>query len=86
MIDLVLAANPDVVMIVKSSIPVSYTSSLYKKCALQFLLKPELKDKHFNSLFSPEFLRENNGVVCQPLSESNHRRLSKDYREQGYTS
>ena len=61
-IDLVLSVNPDAVMIIKSTIPVGYTRSLYKKYALQFLLKPELKDKKFNLLFSPEFLRESNAL------------------------
>ena len=61
-IDLVLSVNPDAVMVIKSTIPVGYTRSLYKKYALQFLLKPELKDKHFNLLFSPEFLRESKAL------------------------
>ena len=61
-IDLVLNVNPDAVMVIKSTIPVGYTRSLYKKYALQFLLKPELKDKHFNLLFSPEFLRESKAL------------------------
>ena len=61
-IDLVLSVNPDAVMIIKSTIPVGYTRSLYKKYALQFLLKPELKDKKFNLLFSPEFLRESKAL------------------------
>ena len=49
-------------MVIKSTIPVGYTRSLYKKYALQFLLKPELKGKHFNLLFSPEFLRESKAL------------------------
>ena len=61
-IDLVLEANPDAVMVIKSTIPVGYTRSLYRKYALQFLLKPELKDKKFNLLFSPEFLRESKAL------------------------
>ena len=61
-IDLVLEVNPDAVMVIKSTIPVGYTRSLYKKYALQFLLKPELKGKHFNLLFSPEFLRESKAL------------------------
>ena len=61
-IDLVLEVNPDAVMVIKSTIPVGYTRSLYKKYALQFLLKPELKSKHFNLLFSPEFLRESKAL------------------------
>ena len=61
-IDLVLEVNPDAVMIIKSTIPVGYTRSLYVKYALQFLYKPELKDKKFNLLFSPEFLRESKAL------------------------
>ena len=61
-IDLVLSVNPYAVMVIKSTIPVGYTRSLYKKYALQFLLKPELKGKHFNLLFSPEFLRESKAL------------------------
>lgn len=61
-IDLVLEVNPDAVMIIKSTIPVGYTRSLYVKYALQFLYKPELKGKKFNLLFSPEFLRESKAL------------------------
>lgn len=61
-IDLVLSANPDAVMVIKSTIPVGYTRSLYVKYALKFLLNPELKGKHFNLLFSPEFLRESKAL------------------------
>ena len=61
-IDLVLSVNPDAVMVIKSTIPVGYCRSLYKKYALQFLLKPELKGHHFNLLFSPEFLRESKAL------------------------
>lgn len=61
-IDLVLSVNPEAVMVIKSTIPVGYTRSLYKKYALQFLLKPELKGRHFNLIFSPEFLRESKAL------------------------
>ena len=61
-IDLVLSVNPDAVMVIKSTIPVGYTRSLYVKYALQFLTNPSLKDKHFNLLFSPEFLRESKAL------------------------
>ena len=61
-IDLVLSVNPDAVMVIKSTIPVGYTRSLYVKYALQFLTKPLLKGKHFNLLFSPEFLRESKAL------------------------
>ena len=61
-IDLVLSVNPDAVMVIKSTIPVGYTRSLYVKYALQFLTKPSLKVKNFNLLFSPEFLRESKAL------------------------
>lgn len=61
-IDLVLSVNPDAVMVIKSTIPVGYTRSLYLKYALKFLLNPDLKDHHFNLLFSPEFLRESKAL------------------------
>lgn len=61
-IDLVLSVNPDAVMVIKSTVPVGYTRSLYVKYALQFLNKPELKGKKFNLLFSPEFLRESQAL------------------------
>ena len=61
-IDLVLEVNPDAIMVIKSTIPVGYTRSLYKKYAHLFQLEPELKGKHFNLLFSPEFLRESKAL------------------------
>lgn len=50
-IDLVLEVNPKAVMVIKSTIPVGYTRSLYLKYAHKGV-------KQFNLLFSPEFLRE----------------------------
>ena len=61
-IDLILSVNPDAVMVIKSTIPVGYTRSLYVKYALKFLTDPALKGKHFNLLFSPEFLRESKAL------------------------
>ena len=61
-IDLVLSVNPDAVMVIKSTIPVGYTRSLYVKYALKFLTDPALKEKKFNLLFSPEFLRESKAL------------------------
>lgn len=61
-IDLVLSVNPDAVMIIKSTIPVGYTRSLYVKYALKFLLNKDLQGKKFNLLFSPEFLRESKAL------------------------
>lgn len=54
-IDLVLAVNPDAVMVIKSTIPVGYTRSLYVKYAAKGV-------KKFNLLFSPEFLRESKAL------------------------
>ena len=54
-IDLVLEVNPDAVMVVKSTIPVGYTRSLYLKYAAKGAGK-------FNLLFSPEFLRESKAL------------------------
>lgn len=61
-IDLVLSVNPNAVMVIKSTIPVGYTRSLYAKYAPLFSYKPELKGKKFNLLFSPEFLRESKAL------------------------
>ncbi len=61
-INLVLSVNPDAVMVIKSTIPVGYTRSLYVKYAAIFAQKQELKGKHFNLLFSPEFLRESKAL------------------------
>ena len=54
-IDLVLKVNPDAVMVIKSTIPVGYTRSLYVKYAAKGM-------KKFNLLFSPEFLRESKAL------------------------
>ena len=54
-IDLVLSVNPDAVMVIKSTIPVGYTRSLYVKYASKGV-------KKFNLLFSPEFLRESKAL------------------------
>ena len=54
-IDLVLSVNPDAVMVIKSTIPVGYTRSLYVKYAAKGVSK-------LNLLFSPEFLRESKAL------------------------
>ena len=54
-IDLVLSVNPNAVMVIKSTIPVGYTRSLYVKYRKQGV-------KKFNLLFSPEFLRESKAL------------------------
>ena len=54
-IDLVLEVNPAAVMVIKSTIPVGYTRSLYVKYAAK-------GTKQLNLLFSPEFLRESKAL------------------------
>ena len=54
-IDLVLSVNPNAVMVIKSTIPVGYTRSLYVKYAAKGV-------KKLNLLFSPEFLRESKAL------------------------
>ena len=54
-IDAVLKVNPDAVMVIKSTIPVGYTRSLYVKYRKKGV-------KKFNLLFSPEFLRESKAL------------------------
>lgn len=61
-IDLVLKHNPDAVMVIKSTIPVGYTRSLYVRYAQRFATDPALQGKKFNLLFSPEFLRESKAL------------------------
>lgn len=61
-IDLVLKNNPDAVMVIKSTIPVGYCRSLYVKYQTRFVTDPALQGKHFNLLFSPEFLRESKAL------------------------
>ena len=84
-IDAVLKVNPDAVMVIKSTIPVGYTRSLYVKYAQKFkqsgnqAFKQSAESlthsgnqafkqsgnqafKHFNLLFSPEFLRESKAL------------------------
>ena len=54
-IDLVLSVNPTAVMVIKSTIPVGYTRSLYCRYAARGY-------KTLNLLFSPEFLRESKAL------------------------
>ena len=54
-IDAVLKVNPNAVMVIKSTIPVGYTRSLYVRYAQKGC-------KKFNLLFSPEFLRESKAL------------------------
>ena len=54
-IDLVLSVNPDAVIIIKSTIPVGYSRSLYVRYAAK-------GTKRLNLLFSPEFLHESKAL------------------------
>ena len=54
-IDKVLQVNPNAVMVIKSTIPVGYTRSLYVRYAKKGV-------KRFNLLFAPEFLRESKAL------------------------
>ena len=54
-IDKVLQVNPNAVMVIKSTIPVGYTRSLYVHYANKGI-------KRFNLLFAPEFLRESKAL------------------------
>ena len=54
-IDMVLEVNPDAIMVIKSTIPVGYTRSLYQKYAAKGVSR-------LNLLFSPEFLRESKAL------------------------
>ena len=54
-IDLALEVNTEAVLVVKSTIPVGYTRSLYQKYAAR-------GDKKLNLIFSPEFLRESKAL------------------------
>ena len=54
-INAVLKVNPNAVMVIKSTIPVGYTRSLYVRYQKKGV-------KKFNLLFSPEFLRESKAL------------------------
>ena len=54
-INMVLEVNPEAVIVIKSTIPVGYCTSLYAKYAAR-------GTKRLNILFSPEFLRESRAL------------------------
>ncbi|MBD5370243.1 MAG: nucleotide sugar dehydrogenase [Bacteroides sp.] len=54
-VDLALSANPDVTIVIKSTIPVGYCRSLYLRYARRGV-------KRLNLLFAPEFLRESKAL------------------------
>ena len=61
-IDLVLEANPEATMVIKSTIPVGYCHSLYIKYAKKFKELGLDATHKFRLLFSPEFLRESQAL------------------------
>lgn len=64
-IDLVLSVNPNATMVIKSTIPVGYSRSLYVKYAEKIAKMEPLADgkrREFRLLFSPEFLRESKAL------------------------
>lgn len=61
-IDLVLEANPEATIVIKSTIPVGYCRSLYVKYAKKFKEKGWDSTHKFRLLFSPEFLRESKAL------------------------
>ena len=61
-IDLVLEVNPQATMVIKSTIPVGYSRSLYVKYAKKFKEMGWDTTHKFRLLFSPEFLRESKAL------------------------
>ena len=61
-IDLVLSVNPEATMVIKSTIPVGYTRSLYVKYAKIFKENGWDTTHKLRLLFSPEFLRESKAL------------------------
>ena len=61
-IDLVLAVNPEATMVIKSTIPVGYTRSLYVKYAKKWAAEGADPTRKLRLLFSPEFLRESKAL------------------------
>jgi len=61
-IDLVLSTGSHAVMVIKSTIPVGYTRSLYVKYAQRFKAEGKDSSAKLRLLFSPEFLRESKAL------------------------
>lgn len=61
-IDQVIELNPEAVMVIKSTIPVGYTRSLYVKYAELFRQRGYDRTRKFRLLFAPEFLRESKAL------------------------
>lgn len=61
-IDLVLSTGSKATMVIKSTIPVGYTRSLYVKYAKKFYADGQDATQKLRLLFSPEFLRESKAL------------------------
>lgn len=61
-IDLVLSTDSKATMVIKSTIPVGYTRSLYVKYAQKFKSEGRDNAQKLRLLFSPEFLRESKAL------------------------
>ena len=61
-IDLVLSTGSKATMVIKSTIPVGYTRSLYAKYAQKFKAEGKDPSTKLRLLFSPEFLRESKAL------------------------
>ncbi len=61
-IDLVLSTGSKATMVIKSTIPVGYTRSLYVKYAQKFKSEGRDNAQKLRLLFSPEFLRESKAL------------------------
>ncbi len=61
-IDLVLSTGSKATMVIKSTIPVGYTRSLYVKYAKKFYTDGQDTTQKLRLLFSPEFLRESKAL------------------------
>ncbi len=61
-INLVLSTGSHAVMVIKSTIPVGYTRSLYVKYAQKFKAEGKDSSTKLRLLFSPEFLRESKAL------------------------
>ena len=57
-----LEVNPEAIIVIKSTIPVGYTRSLYVKYAKKLAIKDKDSNCKLYLLFSPEFLRESQAL------------------------
>ena len=57
-----LEVTPEAIIVIKSTIPVGYTRSLYVKYAKKLAIKDKDSNCKLYLLFSPEFLRESQAL------------------------